>query len=74
MAGEEATIREEDIGALVLARIARYHGISVTVEQLRHDRGLGETAFSEDDLRRAAKSVGLKSKIVKLRSLKLGNH
>jgi subfamily B ATP-binding cassette protein HlyB/CyaB len=52
---------ESGLTALVL--IARLHGIAADPTQIRHQSGLGERQFGEEDLLRAAKQIGLKAKI-----------
>jgi subfamily B ATP-binding cassette protein HlyB/CyaB len=53
-----------DPGLTALALIARMHGIAADVTQIRHRAGLGEVRFSEAELLRAAKGLGLKARIV----------
>ncbi len=54
-----------DTGLMALAAIAGYFRIAVQVETLRRDAALQQAA-GPDDILRAAKSVGLKSRKVKL--------
>ncbi|MGH8219009.1 MAG: type I secretion system permease/ATPase, partial [Steroidobacteraceae bacterium] len=55
---------QPDPGLTALALIARMHGIAADEAQIRHQAGLGERRFGEADLLRAAKSLGLKARIV----------
>jgi ATP-binding cassette, subfamily B, bacterial HlyB/CyaB len=56
-----------DLGVQALALIARYHGIVVNPEQLRHASGAGFETLSEDDLILCARSVGLRARATTLR-------
>ena len=56
--------RISDPGLTALALIARMHGIATDEAQMRHRSGLGEIRFSERELLRAAKALGLKARIV----------
>jgi subfamily B ATP-binding cassette protein HlyB/CyaB len=60
---------EPGLRSLVL--IARMHGIAADPAQIRHQAGLSERQFSEEDLLRAAKAIGLKAKIVSCSSERL---
>jgi subfamily B ATP-binding cassette protein HlyB/CyaB len=53
-----------DPGLTALALIARMHGIATDEAQMRHRSGLGQCRFSERELLRAAKALGLKARIV----------
>src|SRR5580658_10495991 len=53
-----------EAGLTALVLIARLHGMAADPAQIRHQAGLGEREFGEDDLLRAAKRLGLKAKIV----------
>jgi len=53
-----------EAGLTALVLVARLHGIAADPAQIRHQASLGERAFSEEDLLRAAKRLGLKAKIV----------
>jgi len=55
-----------DPGLTALALIARMHGIATDEAQLRHQAGLRERRFGEEDLLRAAKALGLKARLVAL--------
>jgi ATP-binding cassette, subfamily B, bacterial HlyB/CyaB len=54
-----------EAGLTALVLIARLHGMAADPAQIRHQAGLGERQFGEDDLLRAAKRIGLKAKIVR---------
>jgi subfamily B ATP-binding cassette protein HlyB/CyaB len=54
---------EPGLRGLVL--IARMHGIAADPAQIRHQAGLSERRFGEEDLLLAAKRLGLKAKIVR---------
>jgi ATP-binding cassette, subfamily B, bacterial HlyB/CyaB len=55
-----------DPGLTALALIARMHGIAADETQIRHRAGLSERRFSEADLLRATKALGLKGRIIRL--------
>ncbi|WP_409522862.1 type I secretion system permease/ATPase [Nitrincola sp. MINF-07-Sa-05] len=52
-------------GPEALTLIARFHGVTADANQIRHESGLGEQPFSDADLIRAARTLGLKSRSVK---------
>jgi ATP-binding cassette, subfamily B, bacterial HlyB/CyaB len=62
-----------DPGLACLIIIAHFHGIAANPEQLRHQFGVSGTTgrFSESDLLLAAKSLGLKSRSVRLQAERL---
>jgi ATP-binding cassette, subfamily B, bacterial HlyB/CyaB len=53
--------------------IARYHNIAADAQQLRHAAGLKSERFSEQELSLSARSLGLKTRIVKVRAERLAN-
>jgi len=53
-----------DSGLAALVLLARFHGVAVDTETLRHSFALGDRAFAVDDLLRAAKILGLKARCV----------
>ncbi|MBB3211654.1 subfamily B ATP-binding cassette protein HlyB/CyaB [Herbaspirillum sp. Sphag1AN] len=55
-----------DPGLAALVLIARYHGIAVDAAQLQHAAGTSSQAFSDRDLALAARSIGLKTRNVKI--------
>jgi subfamily B ATP-binding cassette protein HlyB/CyaB len=55
-----------DSGLSALVLIARLHGVAADAAQIRHHAGLAEAHFRDEDLLRAARSLGLKAKIVAL--------
>jgi subfamily B ATP-binding cassette protein HlyB/CyaB len=57
-----------DAGLASLVSIARFHGIAVDADQLKHAAGNGAASFSDKDLVLAARNVGLKARIVGLRA------
>ena len=65
---EEGIASDPGLQALVL--IAYFHGIPVDPAQVQHQAGLSGP-FAESDLRRAAQSLGLKSRAVVLRRERL---
>ena len=48
-----------EAGLTALVLIARLHGMAADPAQIRHQAGLGERQFGEEDLLRAAKRIGL---------------
>lgn len=59
---------ERDPGLAALVLIARFHGIAVDQEQIRHHFAILNGAAKEPDLVLAARSIGLKARSVKLAS------
>jgi len=53
-----------DSGLAALVLLARYHGVAVEPEALRHQFALGDRPFAVDDLLRAAKVLDLKARCV----------
>jgi ATP-binding cassette, subfamily B, bacterial HlyB/CyaB len=56
-------VADPGLDALIL--IARYHNIASTAQQLRHAAGLKSERFDEKELSLAARSLSLKTRIVK---------
>jgi ATP-binding cassette, subfamily B, bacterial HlyB/CyaB len=54
-----------DAGLNALVLIARLHGTPADAAHIRHQTGLANGRFSEEDLLRAARSLGLKARVVK---------
>jgi subfamily B ATP-binding cassette protein HlyB/CyaB len=61
----------EDPGLAALVLIARYHNIAVEPQQLRHAAGIKSERFTERDLALAARSVGLKTRSVRVTAARL---
>jgi subfamily B ATP-binding cassette protein HlyB/CyaB len=53
-----------DGGLLALAVIARYHGVSTDLESLRQRFALGDESLPPSALLRAARSIGLRARMV----------
>jgi subfamily B ATP-binding cassette protein HlyB/CyaB len=51
-------------GLLAVAQIASYHGVKTTPAELAHHLALGKEIPTGDDLVRAAKKIGLKSRLI----------
>ncbi len=58
------SVSATEAGLTALVLIARLHGIAADPAQIRHQAGLGERGFDEEELLRAAMRLGLKAKIV----------
>lgn len=63
----------EDPGLAALVTIARFHNIAADAAQLRHVGAMASGQFTGKDLVRAARSLGLKSRIVSLRPDRLSS-
>ncbi|MEW6344944.1 MAG: type I secretion system permease/ATPase [Pseudomonadota bacterium] len=63
----------EDPGLFALVTIARFHNIAADAAQLKHTSATGAAQFSNRDLVLAARSLGLKARIVPLHLQRLGN-
>jgi len=59
---EESTSTQTDTGLACLVLLSRLHGLSADAGQLQHQFGQSGQAFSNTDILRAAKSLGLKAK------------
>jgi ATP-binding cassette, subfamily B, bacterial HlyB/CyaB len=62
---------EQDHGLAALVNIARFHGIAADADQLRHAAGTGASAFTESELIRCARRIGLKARSVVFRPERL---
>jgi len=60
-----------DPGLACLVVIARFHGIAAEAEQLKHNAAVTTERFTENDLIRSARSLGLKARVVALRPERL---
>ncbi|MBN3751654.1 type I secretion system permease/ATPase [Paraburkholderia sp. Tr-20389] len=65
---DSAIGEKNDPGLWSLVTIARFHNIAADAAQLKHAAALATTQFSGKDLVLAAKSIGLKARIVTLRA------
>ena len=63
---QEAVPLAIDPGLAVLVLIARFHGIAADAAQLQHAAGVSNGPFSDRDLALAARSLGLKTRSVKV--------
>ena len=55
-----------DPGLTALVLIAQYHGLAVDAQQLRHAAGVSCKPFTAEELERAARSLGLKTRRVRV--------
>lgn len=55
-----------DPGLAALVLIAQFHGLAVDPQQLRHAAGVSSGPFSAQELERAARSLGLKTRRVRV--------
>jgi len=62
-----------DPGLAALVLIARFHGVAVDTEQLKHSFALADDIATESDLVLAARSIGLKARSVKLMADRLSS-
>jgi ATP-binding cassette, subfamily B, bacterial HlyB/CyaB len=62
----------EDAGLTALVTVARFHGIAADQAQIRHSTASDSGPFSDKELLAAARSIGLKARIVTLRAQSLG--
>jgi len=60
-----------DPGLAALVLIARFHGIAADAEQLRHAAGIKSEAFNDQELSLSARSIGLKTRKVKVTAERL---
>ena len=58
------TETEPDTGLACLALVARFHGLPANPEQIAHQSGKPGEPFSSDDILRAARRLGLKSRAI----------
>jgi subfamily B ATP-binding cassette protein HlyB/CyaB len=64
--GQEKTYPKVDSGLYCFITIARFHGISVDPEQIKHTLAIDSKGMKEIDILKAAKELGLKSRAVRL--------
>jgi subfamily B ATP-binding cassette protein HlyB/CyaB len=60
-----------DAGLAGLVAIARFHGIASDAAQIRHATATGDAPFDTDTLVLSARSIGLKARVVPLRTERL---
>jgi len=60
-----------DPGLLSLVRIARFHNLAADPAQMRHAAGLKAGAFDEQDLALTARTLGLKTRVVRITPARL---
>ena len=60
-----------DPGLSALVLIAQFHGVPVDAQQLHHASGVGSGPLSAQELERAARSLGLKTQLVRVRMERL---
>ncbi|MFM0286938.1 type I secretion system permease/ATPase [Paraburkholderia megapolitana] len=58
--------RPDDPGLVALVLIAQFHGIAASAEQLNHAAGVGSGPLDARDLELAARSLGLKTRCVRV--------
>ena len=63
---EQQTLSDRDPGLAALVLIARFHGVAADAEQLRHAAGIKSSAFNDSELSLAARSLGLKTRKVRV--------
>jgi len=63
----------DDPGLAALVLIARYHNIAAEAQQLRHAAGIKSEPFSERDLALAGRSIGLKTRSVRVTAARLAS-
>jgi len=63
---EKSSAPESDPGLIALVLIARFHGIAADVGQLRHAAGIKSAAFDDRELALCARSLGLKTRKVRV--------
>lgn len=62
---KEETNEEVDSGLVCLVMLSRLHGVPADPGQLKHHYGESATLFTDSEILRGAKSLGLKAKTVK---------
>ncbi|WP_321789571.1 type I secretion system permease/ATPase [Paraburkholderia sp. J94] len=60
-----------DFGLNGLVMIARYHGMAIDAQQIRHAAGCGKEVFSERQLLLSARAIGLKVRAVTITAARL---
>ncbi|WP_159463065.1 type I secretion system permease/ATPase [Caballeronia ptereochthonis] len=68
----ESASTEDDPGIAALIIIARFHDIAADAAQLKHQAANDKGRFTDKDLVRAARTLGLKARTVALRPATLG--
>lgn len=63
---EQQALPDHDPGLAALVLIARFHGIAADAEQLRHAAGIKSAAFNVSELSLSARSLGLKTRKVRV--------
>ncbi|MDR6495688.1 ABC-type bacteriocin/lantibiotic exporter with double-glycine peptidase domain [Paraburkholderia terricola] len=63
---EQQTISDHDPGLAALVLIARFHGIAADAGQLRHAAGIRSAAFTDSELALSARSLGIKTRKVRV--------
>ncbi|MBP2859432.1 type I secretion system permease/ATPase [Dickeya oryzae] len=56
----------EDAGIVALVLIARYHKLAADARQIKHTAGIGSARLSDRDIILAGRSLGLKTRMVKV--------
>jgi subfamily B ATP-binding cassette protein HlyB/CyaB len=62
---EPGVFASKDLALQGLIVLAQFHGIPADASQLRHAAGIGDSRFDDVTLLRAAKTLGLKARIVR---------
>jgi subfamily B ATP-binding cassette protein HlyB/CyaB len=63
---EQQAVPDSDAGLAALVLIARFHGIAADAGQLRHAAGIKSAAFNDSELSLSARSLGLKTRKVRV--------
>lgn len=71
--GDQGRNLSTDAGLAALVLIARYHGIAADPVQIRHAMAVKRNAFNESELLLAARSLGLKARVVPMAAKRLAN-
>jgi subfamily B ATP-binding cassette protein HlyB/CyaB len=67
----QALVPSIDPGLAALILIARFHGVAADADQLRHAAGIKSEAFNDQELSLSARSIGLKTRKVKVTAERL---
>ncbi|MBN3851313.1 type I secretion system permease/ATPase [Paraburkholderia sp. Ac-20342] len=63
---KQQAVPDSDAGLAALVLIARFHGIAADAGQLRHASGIKSAAFNDSELTLSARSLGLKTRKVRV--------
>src|SRR6266853_1403298 len=59
---ELTTLATNDTGLRCLVAIAQFHSVAADASQLRHEFSSANSSFGDDEILRAAKSLGLRAR------------